>query len=425
MALNITPVGDSNLPAPEAPKIYSEQYHHPIVDSVYQNENSILSMVPGHPRLVEYYRHVTKSGTESHAYQPGSGVYQQYTRIRKVILKESDLSFDFNVANATSGKTGSALTNFGLVPGKGDAFISDIGDGYAGLFTVTEVKFSEMTANKVYTIDYVLEGIVSKAIADELDSFVIEELVYSRDQHINGGNPIITQGEFDYKQKLNSWYPTLVHYMYEAFYWEDERTLSYTVDNKHYYDPYLIKVFSTVVGSEALGTYPRVQLQSLEYGGNKAAQHGSYNIWDVLFRNDWNLLRRCNNQAAILDTRIFYSTRLHGNIRSSNFDGVIVTDPENFRDMSSWVSWNDNIRDDNPIPAKPIDYLFTPEFYQGQPQTPFESLVVDVFKNNIIDLRKINDTLEGYWDLTPREQLYYGVILIAMIHKSKRMGKLI
>lgn len=425
MALNITPIGDSNLPAPEAPRIYSEHYHHPIVDSVYQNENSLLSMVKGHPRLVEYYRHVVKSSTEAHAFQPGSGVYQQYTRIKNVIIKESDLSFDFNPANATAGKTGSALTNFGLVPGKGDTFISDIGDGYAGLFNITDVKFSEFTSNKVYTIDYVLVGIVTQAIAEELNSYVIEELYYSRDQHLNGGNPIITQGDYDYKKLINGWYPTLVHYIYETFYWETERTLSYQIGNKNFYDPYLVKAFLNITNSEVLGTYPRLFTFSLEYGGNKAAQHGVYNIWDVLFRDDWNLLKRCSNQAALISSTVFYSTRLHGNIRSSDFDGVVVTDPQNFRDMSDWVSWNDNIANDNPAPPTPIDYLFSPDFYQGNPITPFEALVVDVFKNNIFDLAKIYNTLEGYWDLAPKEQLYYGVIMIAMIHKTRRMGKII
>lgn len=425
MALSITPVGQAPSPPPEAPKIYSEAYKHSIVESVYQNEGSFLSMVPGTPVLTEYHRQAQKNNEELHAFQPGSGTYQSHTRIKDVILKFRDENFSFDAATAVSGKTGSAYAFFGLVPLVGDFFIADIGDGNAGWFTVTALSIPEFTANKVYQIEWVLNGILTEPVWKEMESMIVEELVYSRDQHLNGGTPVISTGEFDLKKKIWSWYPTIVHYVYEEFYWEEERTLALEDSGKHYYDPYLVKAFLSMAKSESLGTYPRLTTLGLEYGGNLKAQHGVYNIWDVLFRGDWNTLRRCKNTAAIVDVKRLYSTRTYNNIRSSSFDGVVVTNPEDFADMSGWYSWMDLIPTYNPLPNIKMAYLFSEDFYQGKPQGVFENLVVDVLKNDIVDLKRIHDFLESYWDLPAKLQLYYAPILLLMIFKSRKMGKVL
>lgn len=426
MAFSINPVGTANSPAPEELKIYSENYRHAVVDSFYQNENSILSLVPGTPTLCWYYRQAQRSSEEQHAYQPGSGAYQPYTLIKELIIKEKDSSFIFDEENGISFKTGTGYVIFGLTPLKGDTFIADIGDGNAGLFTITDKpRIMEFTANKVYEITYTMQGIVTPEIAAELESFVIEELVYSRDQHLNGGTPIITKGEYALKKEIESWVKTIVHYVYETFYWEEERTLAVPKERLHYYDPYLTFAFLAMAKMDSRGGYPRIQTHSLEYGGNKAAQHGTFNIWDVMFRGDWNMLPRCKPQSAIVDVKRLYSTRMYGNIRSTAFDGVIVTDPENFLDMSAWISWRDTIPNYNVLPNIEQGYLFSEKFYIGEPQGEFEHLVVDVLKNNIIDMERLLAYLKTYWELAKWEQLYYAPILLLMIAKSRKMGKVI
>lgn len=426
MALSINPIGTANSPAPSEPSVYSGNYRHSIVDSVYQNENSILSLVPGTPVLVWYYRQAQKSSEEQHAYQPGSGAYQQYTLIKDCIIKEKDYTFNFNEETGISTKTGSGYVITGLAPLLGDTFIADIGDGNAGFFTITEKpRITEFTANKVYEIQYTMQGIVTPEIAAELQSFVIEDLVYVRDQHLNGGTPVITAGEYELKKEIESWIKTIVHYVYEEFYWEEERTLAVMKDRAHYYDPYLTLAFLTMAKMDARGGYPRCQTHSLEYGGNKSAQHGTFNIWDVMFRGDWNMLPRCKPQSAIVDVKRLYSTRLYGNIRSTAFDGVIVTDPENYLDMSEWISWRDVIPNYNVLPNIEQGYLFSEDFYKGKPQGEFENLVVDNLKNNIVDLKRLAAYLKTYWDLAHWEQLYYAPILLLMIDRSRKMGKVI
>lgn len=425
MALNIGPVGVAPSPEPESPKIYSEAYKHPIVDSVYQNEGSLLSMVPGTPVLTEYYRHVVKSGTEVHAFQPGSGVYQSSTRIRELIIKFQDESYSFNEISAQSSRSGMAYVIFGLVPIKGDAFIADIGDGNAGWFTVTSVSTKEFTANKVYQIEFYFNGILNNDIAKELNDSVIEELVYSRDQHLNGGTPLISTGEFDLKKKVHSWFGTIARYVYEEFYWENERTLSYVKNDRHYYDPYVVNAFMGAIGNDT-GPYPKLSLHTLEYSGNRRAQHGVNNIWDVIVRGDWNMLPRCKPTAAIVDVKRLYSTRLHSSMRATSFTGVIVTNPEDYGDMSGFLKWLDTSIMGVALPNEKIGtYLFSDDFYKGKPAAGFEQMVVDIFKNNIVDLKVLNAYLETYWSLTKWQQFYYSPILLLMINKSRKMGKVI
>jgi len=89
MGLKATPLGSVIPPEPERPKIYSNTYKHSIVDSAYTPETSLLSMVDGTPRLMEYYRRKLMPDEELSQFQPdNSAVYQSYTRIKNLVGKQ-------------------------------------------------------------------------------------------------------------------------------------------------------------------------------------------------------------------------------------------------------------------------------------------------------------------------------------------------
>lgn len=424
MPLAINPVGTiKDIPA-EAPKIYNERYKHSIVDSAYQPETSILSMVGGTPRLVEYYRQYLGVTEEPFSFQPaGLALYQSYTRIKQMIIKDDgDGAFSYDPETGQSAKDYSSHVIFDLAPIKGDCFITDIGDGNAGLCMITEQpEIRNFTANKVYLVSWRMMGILSREMYGELNKRVVHDYVYSKDSALMGGNAVITTGDYEVQKSLMKWAITLSGHLFRTFYWNPEKTFALITNNQHkVYDQYLVDFLCTIIPNELREGYPYINRLSTQYGGREYGLHGELNIWDVLLRRDFNLLGQCNPRMGIVSTDRLYATRSYGTIRNSKFDKVIVGDPTLYNTMEAFFNM-----EGYPILTYDADnttsYLFSANFYKGIPEGEFETLVLNILKDNVIDRKRLLKYCEGYFDLTKWQQLYYGGILILLILVTRKV----
>lgn len=424
MPLAITPVGQiKDVPA-EAPKIYNERYKHSIVDSAYQPETSLLSMVDGAPRMVEFYHQFLGQTEEPLPFQPeGMALYQSYTRIKRMIIKqEGDGAYNYDPDTGQSAKEYNGYVIFDLTPIRGDVFIADIGDGNAGLFVLTEQpEIRNFTANKVYYITYKLVSFLTEQMFDALNKRVVKELVYSKDSAMNGGNAVISEGAYDDQKNLMKWLITITGHLYRNFYWNPEKTFALiTQGEQKVYDQYLVEFLCAVTPPELRQGYPFINRLSTQYGGREVGYHGSLSIWDVLLRGDFHLLGQCSNRIGIVDVNRLYATRAYGTIRNSKFDQVLVTDPENYGNMQPYFNM-----DGYPILTYDADrsttYMFTAEFYKGQASTEIEHLVLDILRDRVIDRKRLLKYCDTYFNLTRWEQLYYGAILILLIQATRKV----
>jgi hypothetical protein len=425
MPVNITPLGENKAPEPEVPKIYSDSYKHSIVDSSYQPEVSLLTMVSGSPRLGEYYRQYLTGDEEPTPFSPGNtGTYQSYTRIKNCIIRQEGggaYNFDPTTAQSTTECNGWVVMD--VAPVRYDVIIFDIGDGNAGLFMITEQpEIRNFTANKVYYITYKLMGILTEENYLALNSCVVKELVYSKDSALSGGAGLLTTDEFEASKELFSWRGTIGNYLMRTFYWNPEKTIAFKNSQGQYvYDPYLVNFLCAIMPPDLRTTYPFINQFSVQYGGLERGYHGTINIWEVLLRGDFNLLRICDDKAALMQTTRLANTRMYGNLRSSKFRYFVTTNPEDFIQYKAYFN-ADGFPILQPSVSEPIaNYLFTEEFYKGQPANEFEHLVWSVLKDKILDRQRLLRYCKTYFDLPQRQQLYYGAILILLLEASRKL----
>lgn len=428
MSFRITPLGNHTPPEMEKPHVHDSSYKHSIVDSSYQPERSLLTMVEGSPRRFDYYRQFLGRDEEPRSFGPNdSPVHGSYTKIEGVIIKqEGDGSYNFNVDTGGNDKTYNGWVIFDLTPIKGDVLIADIGDGRAGLFNITEQpEIRNFTSNKVYYITYQLVTILSEDVFNKLENRVVETYVYSQDSQLHGGASVVTTGEFELGKKLSQWRMTITNHIMRNFYWNAERTIAYEDSGgQKVYDQYLVNFLAAMIDKDLRTTYPVINQFSTEYGGREFGTYGDINVWEVLLRGDFNLLSQCNHQVAMIDVSRVMGTRLYGNIRSSKFRWFIATDPKRYQQVRYPRDPEGHL---TPNPVQPndlmIDYLFTEGFYSGSPGNDLESLVLTGLRDKALQKKELLNYCEKYFDLTPKEQLYHGAILLLLLKLSRSLSR--
>lgn len=425
MSFRITPLGEHTPPEMEKPHIHDSSYKHSLVDSSYQPERSLLSMVSGSSRVFDYYRQFLARDEEPRSFGPNdSPVHGSYTKISNLIIKqEGDGAYNFNPDTGGNDKTFNGWVIFDVSPIRGDVMIADIGDGRAGLFNIIEQpEIRNFTSNKVYYITYQLVSILSEDIYNKLENRVVENLVYSRDSQLHGGVSLVTNEQFNLSKELNNWYGTITNYLMRNFYWEPERTFAYELSpGVMVYDPYLVNFLTAFISKEYRTVYPVINQLSTDYGGKPFGLQGDVNIWEVLLRGDKNLLRLCKPKAALISVENVVSTRLYGNISSSKFRYFIATDPKRYYPVDTKVDGEGFPVNSAPIKPTEIDYLFSEEFFEGKPTTELESLLIDAINHKLVDQKRLLTYCNKYFDLSRKEQLYHGSVLLLLLKLSRKL----
>lgn len=425
MSLFTDPLGIDTPPEPSVPRIYSENYRHSIVDSSWQPEQSLLSMVEGVPVRVEYYRQRLARDEEPAPFGPNlAPTYQKYDRIKNLIVKqEGGGAFSFDPANGESTKVYNGWVIFDLTPNRGDCFVVDIGDGRAGLMHITEQpEPRNFTANKVFYITYQMSGILDRDTFEKLDSRVIEDLIYSKDSQLNGGLSVIATTDFNDTKRLFDWRTTIANYIMHEFYWSPEKTIAFeSSPGQMVYDQYLVNFLAAMIPPDLRPMYPFINQFSTEYGGRDFGKHGDINIWTVLLRGDFNLLPICDKEAAMIGVNRAVGTRMYGNIRNTKFEYFIATDPERYKLYKAYFNF-DGFPILRPSPEVPVTYMFSEEFYKGNWTTKFEQLVLETLKNHVVDRKGLLEYCDTYFNLPKREQLYQGAILLLLLNVARKVG---
>jgi len=430
MAWSIKPLGEKTPPAPEAPKIFSDNYRHSIVQSTYQPERALLSQDSGTPRVALYYRQFLNAQEEPKSFTPdGVGTYQPYVRIENLplLLNDGNGSFSFNPQTGESEKKFTARVILDEPPILHDVFVIDIGDGNAGLFAITEQpEIREVTANKVYEFQFAFLQIMSERLDVLLESRVVKRRVYYRDSALHGGKTLISSELEKTAKTLFGWKSTIVEYILSEFFWNPENTIVYDRPegipgkSEKIYDPYLVNFLTAMITPDLRRTYPVINQFSLQYGGLEKNRYGPINIWTFLLRCDMNILPLCKRQAKIIDVNRLEATRLYGNLRSSRIRWFVTTNPEDFKTYPSIniLSGYPVVR---PSPEQDISYMFSEGFYKGHPEGEFEGLVYSSYRDQQIDHERLLKYVSGYFDLTPMERLYHGAILLRLIEFSRKI----
>lgn len=426
MALAVSPLGSVESPEQETPRIYSEHYRHSIVDSNWQPEQGLLTNVEGTPRLFEVYVPYLGRDEELFPFDPSNvSTYRSYSRIKRMVIwQEGSGAFNFD---PTTVESDIKYNGWWVAPGHQPpsqfmVMIADIGDGLAGVFqTIETPEPKNVTANKAYYLTFQFLGVLTKEWNDLLVSRVLptRDWTYSKDSALHGGSAVVTDDGYDIGQQLFQWNQTIANSIMRNFYWDPERTISWVnADKYNVYDQYLVNFLVAMMPGDYRNTYPMINQFSTEYGGREFGKGGDINIWEVLLRGDFNLLSQCKHRAHLIQVVRLWQTRMYGGLASSKFDLFVATDADRYMIYRDYINsdgqpiWTDGKQEE-------IDYLFSEQFYQGQPQGEFEEIVTAVVRDRLMDHKRLLEYCKKYFTLTKREQLYNGAILLMLLKVAR------
>lgn len=418
-----TIIGQTPAPTPKE-TILPESYRHTLVESRYIPHTSMLSAVPGEPTLTEYYRGSYGQSEEQLGFQPDSiETYQSYKRINNFIMKVDDGkgSFNFDPEKAQSIHILQAYVLFDLTPNIGDLFIKDIGDGKAGLYMIN-VQPETMTihADKCYRIEAQLQCEVTAKIYGYLSSQVIEELYYSKDSAVGGGNAVLTKTDFDLNGRLYDMMAAIVDDILGNYYFSEESTIVIPNEEKDIlYDPYLAKFLSYVIPHNLLGARNKIETISVNYYTGDRKMQEPLTIWDMFYRNDFSNPKRYKQEFYTHTRSSLINTRYYGNVFFSKMDRAILVHKEGaskypYMYTGAVVPIGPNVVPKPNPEGTPHTYFFGDDFYEfGGTET--QQFIWKMFKDKTMDKAGLMKVLENYWSLDELNKLYMAGIYIGAI----------
>lgn len=424
-----------NLPLPikpikeYQPEVTDVAYKHSIVNAKRQPLGALLTHIEGSSWTVDYYSQVLGADEENAPYDFNqSGTYQQYLYIKNYELKlQGQLNTTVDPTDQTMTITGTAILYPYMRPNFGDAFIADMGDGKAGLFTITEVEQKSFFKQACFEIQFVLARYVDLEIDKNIKSKVIKSTEFVKDFMSYGQNPIIaTSDKMKYDNLTNLLDDTLNDWLSEYFS-NEYRTLIVPNSTTPTYDPFLTKMIATVFDGSK---YPLVkELDLLNVDDNNLTYYGD--IWTALINREMYMIRNCFCEYLLipsksLDRNPFLQTAYWAGLKS-----ILVPKPEgNLVDermgltkaVTGGVLTGVNV--DNPAFTLPNlamtnNYVFSHDFYHNlndsTTMSDIEYMVRDYFNMKALNWNKLADAIESRHTWTHLQRFYMVPVLLLLL----------
>lgn len=426
-----------NLPVPNTPvkeftpELTDVAYKHSIVSTKRQPLGALLTHIEGSSWTVDYYSQVLGVDEETAPYDPNqTGTYQQYLYVRHYELKlQGELNTIVDPTDQTVSITGTAVMYPYMKPNQGDAFIADMGDGQAGLFTVVEIEKKSFFKQACYEIQFVLSKYLTQTIEDDLRSKVVKDTEFVKDFMTYGQNPVIATSEKRKYDNLTNLLEDSMNDWLGEYYSNEYRTLIVPNGNAPTYDPFLTRMITSVF---SVSKYPIIgQIDLLNVDDNNLNFYTD--IWSTLVKRELYMLRNCFCQYIMVNSK-----SLNGNpyLQTAYYSGIkfmIMPKPEgNLADerlgiqsrTSSGMITGDDIQAVGftlPSMVNSNDYVFSRDFYHNQSSlemTDLEYMVRDYLNEKALNWSKLQTAIESRHSWT-RIQRYYAVPILLLLLTSE------
>lgn len=437
-------------PAPTTPQKYGAEltdvtYKHSVVSSKAQDLSSLLTMIGGSSYNVDYYSQVLGENEEPRTYDPKqSKAQQQYLRIDNYELKlQGSINESIDPKDGRLTATGSAITYPYLIPNVGDVFIGDIGDGRAGLFSLTEVQKKTRFKQTCYEIYFMLTDIVDEALDTAIDAKVVKETHFVKDFIKYGQDPMLVDDRYNEGKDITAALHHLLNDYLSEFFSYVYETLLVPSGTSAVYDPFITKLILTLYDSHEHPMLSRItQLNTDDARFNKYLD-----IWTVLLQQGIRSLDTCFTSVNVLPARTFSRNPFLRTIAFSGIDLIVlpVTNNVPIDDVlgfseTSVVPVNaptDTSTTPGPkVPSKSsvglsvpdvedtLGYVFSPEFYSNpnssETQSNFENTVKAYLKEEHFDYKILIKFYEDRDNWTRFQRFYLTpVLMILLLYKQR------
>lgn len=430
--------------------VVQPSYRGATVDTRYTPLKHLLQYVDGSPWVVTYYSQVLGADDELSPQQTGlDPVYQQYRKISKFLLRVSSaLEGDQDEEARSFNITGSAVTSPGMIPNKGDMFLADVGDGRQGLFAITNTQRLTHLKDTLYSIDYVMKGYGEdgKADLEDLESKVIQDMVFVRDHLAVGERPIITTDEFMIRTDSIMMYREWVANYFADFFSPQNRTLLLPGQDAHAYDPFLQCFIRDIVSVDECADIANMQYPDVSALPGMRER----TLWDALRTLSRPVVRQAVRRMGLADSAHWRGQVHYAGVYFTGIDLVVYP-----RDRSNNVDrytnsclspstgdiqpagvWRDDFAiyaqslrptgsfdvGDDALPyAVPVTaddhYVFTEKFYTsvGPYSSQLERITHQALMHEPLDKTMLLRIARAALNWPDLERFYYGPVLLALL----------
>lgn len=310
-------------------------YKHSIVESAKRPLETIISFIGGSNWYVDYYSQVLRSGEELKPFDRSSlTVYQTYRCIHNFQLKlQGGLTSTDQQSSGRIEQTGTMIIPpyVSLSPNIYDMFIADIGEGVAGLFTITGVNKLSLNAQAAFECNFELVTAMTDGLEKQLNHKTVEDLYFKKDLLMLGENPIIQREEYHGVNRLEELEKEIAQLWLSGNFSYEASTIAVPHQPEPTYDPYVARAMTNLIDYRTHPNYGQVKLYNCD--DHRMAKY--MDIFTVLAENKKHYLARCFTKAIAVDTRQLKVMALQNTIRFSHMNRVVVPtqsnlDPDNY-----------------------------------------------------------------------------------------------
>lgn len=339
--------------------ITDPSYKHSIVDSTKRPLETIISFIGGSNWYVDYYSQVLRRDEELKPFDRSALTpYQTYRCIHKFQLKlQGGLSSTDQQTSGRIEQTGTMIVPpyVNLSPNLYDMFIADIGEGVAGLFTITGINKLSLNSQAAFECNFELVSAMTTELDKRLTQRVVEDLYFKKDLLMLGENPIIQREEYFGVEKLEELEKEITQLWLSANFSYESSGLTVPNQPQPTYDPYVAKAMTNLADYRTHPNYGQVKL----YNCDDHRMNKYMDIFTVFAENKKHYLNRCFTKYTVLDVRQLKVMALQNSIRYSHYDRVVIPiqsniDSDNYGWLWSIPQHARHLLRLTPITAQPI-----------------------------------------------------------------------
>ena len=409
------------------------QYHNNVVDSQKTPLAGIIVGIEGSNYTINYYSQVLGSDNLLKPFEPTQlSAYQQYYLIKNYQLKiQSSLEPQDDTPTNVMSYKGSAILYPGLIPNIGDVIVGDVGDGYAGQFTVTNVAKATMFEQSTWRIDFEMVRYMTADIEANLASKVVQEGTFVANNLIYGQNPIVADSTLAANASLTATIQSLGAIWFSEFNSQEYKTSLVGGQLKSTYDPFLMRGMLRVFD---VTDFPQIRkLKVLNISDFELTEY--FDFWTMLSNVNGGELPRCFTTAYAAPTSRFSWQPYFDSIRYSGVDMCVVPGEMNRTADSELATYTEpygwpldkpltpTVTDPNlTLPALSLtdnSYVLSSGFWDGTQLglSGLEYLVRGFLAGEAVD----ENILYGYCDAAAtwsRYERYYYIPILLIILKT-------
>lgn len=444
MPLVTSNVPQQTTPQPSPIQVTAPEYKGVTVDTKQTQVSNLLTHIEGSSWNVLYYSQVLNSDNGLNNQNLNlNPVLQGYKLIKNFELKvTSPLTTDQDENSGAMTTRGSAMVYPIAIPNVGDMFLADVGDGREGVFTITSSIRKALYKETCYEINYTMVDYSTAERRGDLNSKVVDTVVFVRDFLKHGQNPLVVDDDYTLMTELVGRYKEIIEHYFKSFFSNEFKTLLVPGQTKPIYDHYLTKsitAFFTTLDSKEIRN-----LRILNCDDDSVMD--ATTIWDVIKKKDPNLVKHSVRRAGLIEANTFERNPVLDGIRYSGIRQIVYPkDPAlsvDFSLVSSAKSLSPDVLVNVPspitrledllsitelnnqlgaVPTKPVTiddyYVFSQNFYDNnrEQQSKLEMCVWDYLDNKPLNPEHLSIFCQTYHAWGALERFYYVPILLVLL----------